>query len=106
MPIKPESSPALDVLYHVAATAWLNQWGCRVRRCRRDGRCQDRARRFGMPLCVRDMPDAEIDEMLDFVCNTIELATPERRCAKSGAGQDGRRARNDRIPAPGVSPLL
>lgn len=76
--IKPESSPALDVLYHVAATVWPNQWDCRVRRCRRDGRCQDRASRFGMPLCVHDMPDAEIDEMLDFVCSTIELATPER----------------------------
>ncbi len=30
-----------------------------------------------MPLCVREMPNAEIDEMLDFFAATIELATPE-----------------------------
>jgi hypothetical protein len=73
---KPEHSPAVDVLFRVAATAWLNHWGCGVRRCRRHGRCLG-LDRFGQPLCFHNMPNAEIDEMLDFFAATIELATPE-----------------------------
>ncbi|MBW9065525.1 hypothetical protein JNB71_19665 [Rhizobium herbae] len=73
---KPEKSPAVEVLFRVAATAWLNHWGCGVRRCRREGRCLGMGR-FGSPFCFRAMSDAEFDEMLDFVANTIELATPD-----------------------------
>lgn len=82
--IKPEIPPAIDVLFRVAATAWLNHWGCRVRRCRRDGRCLGKAGRFGLPVCVREMSDADTDEMLDFFADTIELATPEMVAQRLG----------------------
>jgi hypothetical protein len=90
--VKPENSPAIDVLFRVAATGWLNHWACGVRRCRRDGRCLGRVNRFGMPLCFRDKPDAEVNEMLDFFADTIELATPEMvaQCLAQAKTEDER----------------
>lgn len=88
--VKPENSPAIDVLFRVAATGWLNHRGCGVRRCRRDGRCLDRVNSLEC-LCVY-MPDAEVNEMPDFFADTIDLATPEMvaQCLAQAKTEDER----------------
>jgi hypothetical protein len=90
--VKPEISPATDVMLRVASTVWLNHLACGVRRCRRDCRCLGRTGKFGNPLCVAHMESREITEMLDFCGDTVELATPERVAARlAGAKTDEER---------------
>jgi len=74
--VKPSPSPLNDVTFRVAATAWFNHLRCRVRRCRRDGRCLGRQSSHGLLLCVHDMTGAELDDMLNFFVDTANLATP------------------------------
>ncbi|OBZ93639.1 hypothetical protein ADU59_20585 [Pararhizobium polonicum] len=73
----PPRSPSSDVFLRLAATVWLNHLRCRVRRCRRDGRCLGRVAASGLFFCIRLMKPGDTTEMLDFVADTIELATPE-----------------------------
>lgn len=73
----PPRSPSSDVFLRVASTVWLNHLRCRVRRCRRDGHCLGRVAGSGLALCVRPMKTGETREMLDFLADTVELATPE-----------------------------
>jgi hypothetical protein len=73
----PPRSPSSDVFLRVATTVWLNHLRCRVRRCRRDGHCLGRVAASGSLLCIRPMTTGETEEMLDFVTDTVELATPE-----------------------------
>ncbi|HTO32391.1 MAG TPA: hypothetical protein VL202_14635 [Pararhizobium sp.] len=75
--IKPQPSPFKTLTFRIAATAWLRHLRCRVRRCRRNGRCMGEAFLAGVPQCVRDMPSAEVNAMLTFFVDTAELATPE-----------------------------
>ncbi|WP_426129852.1 hypothetical protein [Pararhizobium sp. PWRC1-1] len=90
--VKPEISPATEVMARVASTFWLNHLACGVRRCRRDCRCLGRTNRFGAPFCVASMESGEITEMLDFCGNTFELATPELVAARlAGAKTDDER---------------
>jgi hypothetical protein len=73
----PPRSPSSDVFLRVATTVWLNHLRCRVRRCRRDGHCLGRVAASGLFLCIRPMKTGETGVMLDFVTDTVELATPE-----------------------------
>lgn len=73
----PPPSPSSAVFLRVATTVWLNHLRCRVRRCRRDGHCLGRVAASGLVLCVRPMKTEETREMLNFVTDTVELATPE-----------------------------
>lgn len=75
--VKPQSSPAGDVLFRVAATAWHMHLTCRVRRCRRENCCTGRKHAYGTPLCTIPMPVHEVDAMLDYFATTIQVATPE-----------------------------
>lgn len=77
----PPLSPDLKVFFRVAATAWLNHVFCRVRRCRRDGQCLARLAANGEVQCFRQMKNADVDEMMNFLANTVELATPDRLAA-------------------------
>ncbi|WP_426238486.1 hypothetical protein [Pararhizobium sp. DWP1-1-3] len=90
--VKPEISPATEVMVRVASTFWLNHLACGVRSCRRDCRYLARKTRFGHILCVAQMEDREITEMLDFCCDTVELATPQQVAAGlAGAKTDDER---------------
>lgn len=73
---KPKDRDAGYIFFRVAATAWLNHIFCRVRRCRREGRCLGRLSRHKLVMCCRQMSDAEVSEMLEFLRNTIMMATP------------------------------
>ncbi len=77
----PPLSPDLKVFFRVAATAWLNHAFCRVRRCRRDGQCLARLAANGEVQCFRQMKNADVDEMMNFLANTVELSTPDRLAA-------------------------
>ena len=77
----PPLSPDLKVFFRVAATAWLNHVFCRVRRCRRDGQCLARLAANGRVQCFRHMKNADIDKMMNFLANTVELATTDRLAA-------------------------
>ncbi len=77
----PPRSPSSEVFLRVSATVWLNHLRCRVRRCRRDGHCLGKVAASGLLLCTRPMKTGETTEMLDFVADTVELATPEELAA-------------------------
>ena len=81
MPKPPLHSPSTDVFLRVATTVWPNHLRCHARRCRRDSHCLGRMVASGLILCIRLMKTEETQEMLDFVTNTIELATPEALAA-------------------------
>lgn len=83
----PPRSPSSDVFLRVATTVWLNHLRCRVRRCRRDGHCLGRVAASGSFLCIRPMTIGETEEMLDFVTDTVELATPEAFAAGLAGAQ-------------------
>jgi hypothetical protein len=53
----------------------------RKRRCRRDGQCLARLAANGEVQCFRQMKNADVDEMMNFLANTVELATPDRLAA-------------------------
>jgi hypothetical protein len=76
--IAPKPSLSKTIMFRVAAMAWCNHLRCRVRRCRRNSCCLGPVIYFGMPQCVRDASSAETSRMLDFLADTIDLATPER----------------------------
>ncbi len=80
--VEPERSPSGDVTLRVAATAWSNHLGCRVRGCRRADRCLGRMNRFGLPLCVGNMSVADSNDMLEFFADTVKLATPDLLAAE------------------------